>query len=324
MTLKRCRSLIHKIDGYIKDKKAAGEELPYGTMGMKADAILNYCLYGTSFSEYFAYRFYALNRKEKKNYMTRRYMFPFFDKYNPTVLRNRIGDKRETKLYYGKLLHREQFEYNKGFEAFCEFAKKHKHLFVKKAVSWGGMGAYVADVSTKEKQVDAWSKLNNECVIEEYLINCDEIRKIYPGSLNTIKVLTLWVKHRPVIQTALFRMGNNTNVDNVHLGGICALVDIETGIVVTKAVDKHFKEYVLHPITNEQIVGFKIPYWEEAKELALTAASITPDMRYSSWDIAITNDGPVLIEGNWDAEFYAEQMLLARGVRKKYCNQLDL
>ena len=324
MSINSYRRLLRKIDGYIDDKLAAGEELPYQRMGMKVDAIVNYCMYGTSFSEYFAYRFYALNHKEKKNYMTRRHMFHFFDKYNPPVLRNRIGDKRETKLYYGKLMKREQFDYNDGFESFCEFAEKHKRLFIKQAISWGGMGAYLADVSTKEKQAVLWSKLNKDCVIEEYLENCEQIKKLYPNSLNTIKVLTLWVENKPVIETALFRMGNNTSVDNVHLGGICALVDIETGIVVTKAIDKHFKEYVLHPITNEQIVGFKIPRWEEVKNLALTAATVTSDMRYSSWDIAVTNGGPVLVEGNWDAEFYAEQMLLARGVRNNYCNQLEI
>ena len=323
MSIKGIVSLIKKIDGYADEKIESGEVLPYGKTGMRISAILNYILYGTSFSEFFAYRFYALNRHEKKTFMTRRYMFSYFDKYNPKHLRNRIGDKRKTREYYGHLLGRAQFDYRDGYEAFCSFAEEHPSLFIKRAVSWGGQGAYVADVSTHERITEEWNKLNNECVIEERIENCLEIKRLYPGSLNTIKVLTLWLGDRPEIQTALFRMGNDTVVDNVHLGGICALVDIDTGVIVTKGVDNHFREYVVHPVTREQIVGFVIPRWEEVKELALQASSVTPEMRYSSWDIAVTNKGPILIEGNWDAEFYPEQMLMQRGLRVRYGKKLE-
>ena len=219
-------------------------------------------------------------------------------------------------------MQREQFKYEDGYETFLLFTQRHPQLFVKRAISWGGEGAYKIDVSTLDKAKKAWKMLNGDCVIEELINNCDEISHLYSGSLNTIKVVTLWINNKPEIQTAMFRMGNNTVVDNVHLGGICALVDINTGIVTTKALDKHFREYVRHPVTNEKIVGFVIPKWKEVIKLAKKAASITPEMRYSSWDIAVTNSGPILIEGNWDAEFYPEQMLLQKGIKIRYCDKL--
>lgn len=323
MSIKNRLALINKIDGYIEDKMLAGEKLPHKKAGMKASAILNYLLYGTSFSEYFAYRFYALNHAEKLTFMTRRHMFRFFDRYNPKDLRARIGDKRLTHIYYGDLMKRDQFDYREGFDEFLKFSKKHPKLFIKQAISWGGEGAYIADVSTPSNVQSEWEKLNENCVIEERIENCDIIKQLYPGSLNTIKVLTLWVNGKAEIQTALFRMGNNTPVDNVHLGGLCALVDIGSGVVITKAVDNHFREYVFHPVTGKQIVGFVIPMWDKVKELAIRAAAVTPEMRYASWDIAVTENGPILIEGNWDAEFYAEQMLMQKGTRKRFCDILE-
>lgn len=47
------------------------------------------------------------------------------------------------------------------------------------------------------------------------------------------------------------------------------------------------------------------------------------ELRYASWDIAVTPEGPVMIEGNWDAEFYAEQMLYGRGNRSLFVNKLE-
>ena len=49
---------------------------------------------------------------------------------------------------------------------------------------------------------------------------------------------------------------------------------------------------------HTKIQGFAIPYWEEAKAMCLEASQVVPQMRYVGWDVAITPNGPVFVEGN--------------------------
>ena len=86
-------TLIKRIDDYCKEMIAAGVELPGNATSMRIRAINSYLIYGTSFSEYFAYRFWQKSINEKRQYMTRRHMNAFFDKYNPPEYRERIGNK---------------------------------------------------------------------------------------------------------------------------------------------------------------------------------------------------------------------------------------
>ena len=53
-----------------------------------------------------------------------------------------------------------------------------------------------------------------------------------------------------------------------------------------------------HPTTKEKIVGFKVPMFKEAIELVKEAAMIIPEIGYVGWDIAISTNGPVIVEGN--------------------------
>jgi hypothetical protein len=55
---------------------------------------------------------------------------------------------------------------------------------------------------------------------------------------------------------------------------------------------------VTHPITGQRIEGFTLPDWNEAVELALQAHATLPDIALVGWDIGLTGDGPVIIEGN--------------------------
>ena len=41
-----------------------------------------------------------------------------------------------------------------------------------------------------------------------------------------------------------------------------------------------------------------IPYWKESLETCLKAAKMVDGLGYVGWDIAVTPNGPVLIEGN--------------------------
>ena len=56
--------------------------------------------------------------------------------------------------------------------------------------------------------------------------------------------------------------------------------------------------YETHPMTGIQLEGFQVPMFFEACELAKKASKVVPQVRYVGWDIAITPDGPALVEGN--------------------------
>lgn len=83
-------------------------------------------------------------------------------------------------------------------------------------------------------------------------------------SLNTIKAITLNLKIVQRIRLH-YQNGNSMIVDNGYLGGICILVDIETGIVTCLTIDNRFRVFTYHPVTGLKIVGFQIPMWEEVK-----------------------------------------------------------
>ena len=53
-----------------------------------------------------------------------------------------------------------------------------------------------------------------------------------------------------------------------------------------------------HPDTDAQITGRVLPLWAETQALAARAHAAFADRLLIGWDIAITRDGPVLIEGN--------------------------
>ena len=52
------------------------------------------------------------------------------------------------------------------------------------------------------------------------------------------------------------------------------------------------------PGTNRPFVGYRLPCWNQLKQVALQAASAFPWARAIGWDIGISDRGPVIIEGN--------------------------
>ena len=53
-----------------------------------------------------------------------------------------------------------------------------------------------------------------------------------------------------------------------------------------------------HPDSGAVIEGFALPHWEAARALALRAHDAARAVPAFGWDVALTPDGPVLIEGN--------------------------
>ena len=137
-------------------------------------------------------------------------------------------------------------------------------------------------------------------LIEEVVIQCKKMNDLYPHSINTVRIITVNRYDGKVKVVAAYqRIGNNGRiVDNYNGGGMVVPINEQTGIIEYPAVDKLKNIYYKHPITNTDIVGFKIPMYKEAVNLAKKAAKVVKEIRYVGWDIAITDKGPVIIEGN--------------------------
>ena len=56
-------------------------------------------------------------------------------------------------------------------------------------------------------------------------------------------------------------------------------------------------EFLKHPTSGFVFKNFKVPYFKEVLDLTYKATNFLPD-RIIGWDIAITPDGPLLIEAN--------------------------
>jgi hypothetical protein len=80
-----------------------------------------------------------------------------------------------------------------------------------------------------------------------------------------------------------------------------ASVDLETGRLGAMTGDKPeclSQWHERHPVTGVDIVGRLVPGWDQVVDLAERAHGVIRDRILVGWDIAVTPDGPVLIEGN--------------------------
>jgi hypothetical protein len=155
-------------------------------------------------------------------------------------------------------------------------------------------------VSALEEQSRARAVL-----VQPLLSNHATIARLAPSALSTIRVMTIAARgEAPTFLAGVLRMGTGrATADNFALGGIAAPIDAETGeLGDARGLDANGLPHLhrVHPDTGVAIAGTHVPFWRESIELALHAHAVLGDLPVVGWDVAVTPDGPVLVEGNWN------------------------
>jgi hypothetical protein len=143
------------------------------------------------------------------------------------------------------------------------------------------------------------------CILQKCYRTHHSLRDLAGTTLATIRVLSMTDVTGDVhVMYAAFRMprSHNAVVDNFHAGGIAAAVDFATG-QLGPATDLGLSQALgwvdRHPASGAMIRGRVLPYWQEAVELVRRAHSKAfRDRIMIGWDIAITDKGPIIVEGN--------------------------
>lgn len=271
------------------------------------DYLISYLIYGASFNDYFAYKFFKLKHSAKKQFLTAKKHRKLQkicnkDKDGIEICRNKI----KFNLYFSDKLGRNWLDFEKAsFEEFSSFIKNSKsEIYIKDAYGLCGKGISVVSTPIKNiKELYQTLKKDNVPYLLETRINqFGALAEFHPSSINTIRITTVYdsKKDKVHIMKGNLRFGRGQkSVDNMKSGGIAAHVDLETGIVDSPGFDDYNNIYLFHPDSDKQIIGFKVPFWEECKRFIIEVAKKIPQVGYIGWDIVSSGDGNfVLIEAN--------------------------
>lgn len=301
---------------FYENLKKIGSEEKKSPILMFIDAGICVLTTGSGLSDYINFKFYKKSWKERKQYVTIGYQADFYKKggLDPDkLLNNKINFLKNNP----DLTKRDYYSTDLGIENLKAFLKKHPNFVIKPINGLGGTDVKKMEVSEIEDLEEFNNYLDEKNMfLEELIIQNKEWGKISPKSINTIRVMTSNVNGNVEIFCMIARIGNSINLqDNFHQGGSGVLVDTEKGILVGNAINKDMEKFEVHPVSKIKFDGFKIPYFDEIIELCKKAALKFPKTIVIGWDVAITEKGPLIIEGNNGPGFDLPQVVMNRGTK---------
>lgn len=284
--------------------------------------------YGFGFDEFILYNFKNKKLKERLEFVADwehlGYACSLNNHKNDSLFDNKDKTYNAFKKYYGRdaLLCEKE-----NLSEFKQFIEKHNSFILKPINLSCGSGIKIIKTDDISDEIEIFfadliKTYNGSFLVEELIVQATEFAKFHPTSVNTIRVPTIRKKDEIVIFHPFMRLGQGGNiVDNGGAGGIVCSVNVETGEILG-AGDEHGKRFEVHPDSQESIVGFKIPKWEEAKKFVSELANVVPDNRYTGWDIALTNNGWIMVEANRRGQFIW-QIPEQKGVRSELNKLLE-
>ncbi|MEQ8830242.1 MAG: sugar-transfer associated ATP-grasp domain-containing protein [Alphaproteobacteria bacterium] len=200
--------------------------------------------------------------------------------------------------------------------AFQDLLHNHRALVLKPARGGGGRDVSVVSVAeggtvlmngrpTDTAEVVQSAAGSGIVLVYEAVRQHRALDALFPNAVNTVRVLTMTDDNgEPFVARAVLRIGTTASqpTDNWIRGGLCAAVDLRDGAlgrtVQFPANDDELRWHDVHPDTGAAISGTRVPDWDAVLETALQAARAIPSTPYVGWDLALSADGPVVIEGN--------------------------
>ncbi len=245
------------------------------------------------------------------------------------VFSNYFNSYFKTPECYG-IINKGQFQpvnlnhYINSFGALIELAKW-KKLILKPLMGTAGIGINLLEsngnldflINKKPFSITQIQELINKMdnyLIVEFIEQSEFTKKFFPQSANTIRLMTLCDPELPTsfIPYSFIRFGREKSIpaDNLSQGGIFSFIDLESG-QLSAAMEEVQNDKVIihthHPDTGILIEGSIIPEWASLKRFFTELGGIIkPYIKIVGWDIILTEDSFVVIEGNNGPNLYTQ------------------
>ena len=227
-------------------------------------------------------------------------------KYDHPDFRHKFHDKVEFDRVFSEHLHREwMIVEDDNADAVRAFTERHGTIVTKEPVGQAGTGVH----RYRAEDVDDWDAFHRgllergEVLIEEVIRQHADLAAVCPGTVNTTRVTAFFDGENTHILAMAQKFGRGAVSDQMTFGGFYTMLD-ENGHAVGPGYDSHAHVHEKHPDSGFVIADFQLPMVDEVKAFVDRVARVVPQVQYVGWDIVVTPDGPVLVEGNWGAGVY--------------------
>ena len=284
--------------------------------------------YGFSGEEFRCYGFAEKDRQERLCYLSDRESVLLSYLVNDLDAMGIFSDKGKTFRQFGEAYGREVVcvAGPEDREAFESFVCRHPVFTAKPAFGSCGRGVRQIDASESDGLQALFDHLISEgkTLLEETIRQSGDMASFHPASVNTVRVVTFVADGTPTLLWAFLKTGRGGSfTDNGASGGIMAGIDLADGKVTTPGVDEAGVRYLCHPDSGVPFVGFRTPEWEALRHRCLALAAVLPQVRLVGWDMAHTEAGWTVVEGNAQPEMIGPQAAFGRGMRRQVLSLLQ-
>lgn len=288
---------------------------------IREDMVFAYFAYGFFPGEYFAFGLENKRPKERREFISGRLRMRFRCQMNNLLQAHYFNDKTETYELYKEDYHREAVAVEKpaDYRKFHDFVSRHP-VFVKKQVYLAqGDSVALVDINkitgTEQEFFESLIKVGKH-ILEEKIVQSEEMAVFNESSVNTVRAITFNTKSGLKVPYCMVRTGRKgTFVDNSGAGGIQAEIDFATGKVISDGYDELGGKFKAHPSTGTVFKGYQMPDWNGLQELIFRSAKKMPQIQFIGWDLAYTEEGWIIVEGNENCYTVALQQIRDKGMR---------
>jgi hypothetical protein len=264
-----------------------------------------------------------LHKKEfsMKGVLVRKEFDRIHNKLNPIYYRSLLEDKyvfdRFLKSYgyplaemTGLIENNNVYWLNENVtEPLNDIIYRETDCFVKMLTKWGGLDVYKLSICNKEIYLN-----NDPCSLEKLkqvltdglfimqktIKQHEVLNRLNSSCVNTIRMITIHDGTRVKNFYNFFRMGSGAKlVDNLTQGGLgCGIHSNGTLHNCATDVMGLYTWIKQHPVTGVSFGEITLPYYQEALDLVVRMHNSFHCFFIIGWDIAMTETGPVIIEGN--------------------------
>lgn len=259
-----------------------------------------------AFQDYVDYDFAILSKAERATFMTHPVSMQLAARYAHPDYRVLFENKIEFNKRFDRFLRREWLVVETGnADAVRAFVEKHGTIVAKVPVSHMGLGVHRYHAS----EVDDWAAFHrgllerDEVLLEEVIVQHPDLAAVCPGTVNTTRITAFHDGSDVHILAIAQKFGRGAVSDQMSFGGFYTMLD-DAGRALGSGYDSHGHVHERHPDTGFPIASFQLPLMDEVRAFIDAVARVVPQVQYVGWDVVVTPDGPVLVEGNWGAGVY--------------------